>query len=115
MTESTRTNTAARSGRRQNRSGAWKSALLASGLGTVLLGSVWLAKIDPPATDRTSGGQATTVQSNGLIAQPPSSATGSSQPGLRSNSQGSAQSLNSAPTLPQRPVFQRPVTRSRRS
>ena len=111
MTESAKICTAAQSGRRKNQSGAWKSALLASGLGTVLLGAVWLAKIDPPAT-----GQATTAQSGGAVAQA-SSAPSRSLPSVRSSSRGtgSSQTLNVVPSLPQRPVFQRPITRTRRS
>jgi len=90
--------------------------LLASGLGTVLLGWVWLAKVSPTATTQTA--QPVISQSSTVIAQVPAPAsTSSNQLGAQANNgqAGTTTLNNSIPSLPQQPVFQRPVTRTRRS
>jgi hypothetical protein len=86
-------------------SAAWKSGLLASGFGAVLLGWALLARAETPANTAAL----TQPQPNVMIAQAPV-ATQS-----RRLSQQSSGVRASVPSLPQAPVFRRPITRSRGS
>jgi len=86
-------------------SAAWKSGLLASGFGAVLLGWALLARVEDPANTVAL----TQPQPSVMIAQAPAAAQ-SSQFSRRSNNTRAA-----VPSLPQAPVFRRPITRSRGS
>jgi hypothetical protein len=86
-------------------SAAGKSGLLASGLGAVLLGWALLARAETPANTVAL----TQPQPNAMIAQAPA-ATQS-----RRLSRQSSGARAAVPSLPQAPVFRRPITRSRGS
>jgi hypothetical protein len=106
MAEPARTPSAGRSPRRSAAaSAAWKSGLLASGFGAVLLGWALLAR----AETASNTAALTPLQPNVMIAQAPA-AVQSSQLSRRSNNTRTA-----VPSLPQAPVFRRPITRSRGS
>lgn len=91
-------------------SAAWKSGLLASGFGAVLLGWALLVR----AENSTSVAAITQPQQDVTIAQVPAA-----QPPVvtqsRRFSQQSGGALTTVPSLPQAPVFRRPITRSRGS
>ena len=107
MTESTHTPSAGRSPRRSAAaSAAWKSGLLASGFGVVLLGWALLVRAESP----TNMAALSQPQPNVLIAQAPAAAQSSRpQPASEPDMQVTVQSL------PPAPVFRRPITRSRGS
>jgi hypothetical protein len=109
---------------------AWKSALLASGVGGVLLGWALLSQVDAPpsAQAQAAAPEAVATQTPipaptrrnddqlSLRGQAPSSGnTGGST--LRGQTQPNLQSQNSRSrqAIPQQPRFQRPLTRSRGS
>lgn len=106
MAESVRTRATARSPRRSTTaSAAWKSGLLATSFGAVLLGWMLLVRTEGPANAA-------------LLAQSQSSVFVSQVPADDQSRQFSEQSSRSrltVPSLPQAPVFQRPITRSRAS
>jgi hypothetical protein len=109
MAEPARTPSVGRSPRRSAAaSAAWKSGLLASGFGAVLLGWALLARAETP-TNTAALTQPTQPQPNVMIARAPA-ATQNSQFSRRSNNTRAA-----VPSLPQAPVFRRPITRSRGS
>ena len=89
-------------------SAAWKSGLLASGFSAVLLGWALLVRAETPSNTAALT-QPTQPQPNVMIAQAPV-AVQSSQFSRRSNNTRTA-----VPSLPQAPVFRRPITRSRGS
>ena len=106
MAEPARTPSAGRSPRRSAAtSAAWKSGLLASGFGAVLLGWALLARAETPANTAAL----TQPQPNTMIAQAPSVTQS------RRLSQQSSGARAAVPSLPQAPVFRRPITRSRGS
>jgi len=111
-------------------SGAWKSALVASGVGGVLLGWALLSQVDAPqsAQAQAVAPEAIATQTPipaptrrnddqlSLRGQAPSSGNnsgstlgGQTQPNLQSQNSRSRQAI------PQQPRFQRPLTRSRGS
>jgi len=96
-------------------SAAWKSGLLASGFGAVLLGWALLARAETPAVTAALA-QPTQPQPNAMIAQAPAAVQ--VPPAVtqsRRFSQQSGGALTTVPSLPQAPVFRRPITRSRGS
>ena len=110
VAEPRRTPTAGRSPRRSAAaSAAWKSGLLASGFGAVLLGWALLARAETPAITAALA-QPTQPQPNVMVAQAPPAVTQS-----RRLSQQSSGTRATVPSLPQAPVFRRPITRSRGS
>jgi hypothetical protein len=107
--------TGGRSRRSAAASAAWKSGLLASGFGAVLLGWALLARAETPAVTAALAKPAQ-QQPNVMIAQAP--AVVQVPPATtqrRRLSQQSGGALTTVPTLPQAPVFRRPITRSRGS
>ena len=95
----------------------WKSGILAGGMGAVLVGWAILLKVSGPMPSQ---------QTPASISQAQPSATTNSvninvaSPALPSQNQASVGSLgtttlNSIPAMPQRPIFQMPITRTRRS
>ena len=111
-------------------SGAWKSALVASGVGGVLLGWALLSQVDAPKSAQAQAAVPEVVASqpagatlpprnnNGLSVQGQLPLTGSdSGSTLRGQAQPNVQSnLNRNRSLQQQqPRFQRPLTRSRGS
>ena len=96
-------------------SAAWKSGLLASGFGAVLLGWALLARAETPAVTAALA-QPKQPQSNVMVAQVPAAVQ--VPPAVTQNRRLSRQSGGSqavVPSLPQAPVFRRPITRSRGS
>jgi hypothetical protein len=131
MSESTRNPAAKRPQPKTKRiSGAWKSALVASGVGGVLLGWALLTQVDTPQSAQaqavapeaiaTQIPTSTPARRNddqlGLQGQAPSSGN-SSRSTLGGQTQPNLQSQNSRSrqAIPQQPRFQRPLTRSRGS
>jgi hypothetical protein len=107
MAEPARTPSTGRSPRRSTAaSAAWKSGLLAAGFGAVLLGWALLARAETPTNTAALTQQ---PQSNTTIAQVPAAAQS------RRLSQQSSGARAAVPSLPQAPVFRRPITRSRGS
>jgi hypothetical protein len=89
-------------------SAAWKSGLLALGFGAVLLGWALLARAETPA-NAVALAQPIQPQPNVMIAQAPAVTQS------RRLSQQSSGTRATVPSLPQAPVFRRPITRSRGS
>lgn len=108
---------------------AWKSGLLATSVGAVLMGWSLLARINTPAE---VAAQAAAPQPRVIVVQvpisspqttgtaqlvhQPSQAAQVAQPAIQAIAAPPVQApqLN-LPAMPQKPVFQRPVTRTRRS
>jgi hypothetical protein len=105
-------------GRRPRRSAAasaaWKSGLLASGFGAVLLGWALLARAETPANTAALT-QPAQAQPNAMIAQAPADVQVPAATQSRRLSQQSNGTQAIVPSLPQAPVFRRPITRSRGS
>jgi hypothetical protein len=116
--------------RTRRASDAWKSALMASGVGGVILGWALLTQVDAPksAQAQAAAPEAVATQTPipaptrrnddqlSLRGQAPSSGNnsgsalgGQTQPNLQSQNSRSRQAI------PQQPRFQRPLTRSRGS
>lgn len=102
---------------------AWKSGLLGASLGAVLLGWALLARTD--ARDKAGAGSASSAASapvQPIVVRVPVLAydrAGSAEvllvdPGVMAAPSASAATID-LPPLPQKPVFQQPVTRMRRS
>ena len=101
---------------------AWKSGLLASSLGAVMLGWTLLAQ-----TDTTSQAAASQPQPRVIVLQVPASALNNlgnaALPSLRNSLAPSSNDSSRSSTLqglqlqplPQRPIFRQPLTRTRRS
>lgn len=116
-----------RASRRSRSSGfAWKSGLLATSVGAVLMGWALLARVDAPveAAAQVAASQPRVIvvqvpiandlnRGTAQWARQPAQAV---QPGTQAfgASPGSAAQIK-LPPMPQKPVFQRPVTRTRRS
>lgn len=132
MTDSKRSQSAGR--HEQGSSLAWKSGLLASSLGSLLLGWALLGQASPVPASKVAEiaspkPRVIVVQvpipaaSNGnqqLISQPaqPAQASGQaapSQPAQTNQQAAPASQQISMPAMPQRPVFQQPVTSTRGS
>lgn len=103
MTDPTRP-AAHRTGRRVNKTPAWKSALLASAIGTVLLGWGILGWNDATSDTQTQQNTTTSQASDGLVLDSTNDASDST-------------SLDSIiiPSMPQAPVFRQAPARTRAS
>jgi hypothetical protein len=96
-------------------SAAWKSGLLASGFGAVLLGWALLARAETPAVTAALA-QPAQPQPNVMVAQVPAAVqVPTAVPQRRRLNQQSSGTRATVPSLPQAPVFRRPITRSRGS
>lgn len=104
MTNQTQTPASHRTSRRASKTPAWKSALLASAIGTVLLG--WGILGWSEATSNTQ------TQPNTSASQAANELTSDSTESISSSS-----SLNSLtiPSMPQAPIFRRAPARTRGS
>jgi|GEM_PF-1124357 len=109
---------------------AWKSGLVASSVGAVLMGWALLGRVD--ATSASTAAQIASPQPRVIVIQVPVAAPAASgnqqvvrrtalpapantQTAPASNTPAVAKPQIALPAMPQKPVFQRPVTRTRRS
>ena len=94
----------------------WKSGILAGGMGAVLVGWAILLKVSGPMPSQRTPAQISQVQ-------PPATnsvnvnVTSPVAPNQNQATLGTfgTTTLNSLPAMPQRPIFQMPITRTRRS
>ncbi|HRX04309.1 MAG: hypothetical protein KDI07_13450 [Anaerolineae bacterium] len=93
-------------------SAVWKSGLLALSLATVVGGTTLLGQADAAqqAVAQQPAAQVLVVER-----QPSGELLIRQDPPTTSSFRSSTSSLNSVPTLPQRPAFRRPITRTRGS
>lgn len=90
------------------RSAAWKSGLMMSGLGAVVLGWALLVRVETSTDAQTIAQVAGQPQAQVQVVQAPVT-------NLAGGARGSTLRPPSVPTTPQRPIFRQPVTRTRGS
>ncbi|MCB0112837.1 MAG: hypothetical protein KDD84_02050 [Caldilineaceae bacterium] len=94
---------------------SWKSAIIAASLTGVLFGWAVLGRVDS-AADAELAAIDNSVIVESVVVEQPTSTQASVVNSVQSNSvQSSTTSQITIPSLPQRPVFRQPVTRTRGS
>ena len=86
----------------------WKSGILAGGMGAVILGWALLIKVNGPVTVAPEPAQVSMASTTLNTLSTPAAVTGATP-------RTTLRALPAMPTMPEKPVFQGPVTRTRRS